>query len=225
MSDFRETRTSVASWNRILIPTYKELIGLGAGGVWVYGSQAMSLYMKRPFASRDLDFLVSGLTLDMVRAVCKTLAPLSGQRAPYFDFKNPEHDGKPNPVFGIYLNAQDEKPFALELFQTYNAQNIRELTPYAEFVSRWKSEFQTLSVEAIIGTRLGFRPPERITPFNAQRLNLFIKTVRDRIVWSKVEEFAKKFHLEERINENLIHLRRKKIQIIDCDKLSFVSLL
>jgi len=54
MSDNRQTRSSVARWKEILILTYEELISLGAGDVWVYGSQAMSLYMKRPLASKDL---------------------------------------------------------------------------------------------------------------------------------------------------------------------------
>lgn len=223
MSVYSQTRSSVARWRKILIATYDELVRLGAGDVWVYGSQAMSLYMTRPLASKDLDMLASGMTMDMVSVLCKNLAPFSRGRAPHFSFQNPEHEGKPNPLFSVYLNGLDEKPFILELFQTYNGRDLRELTPYATHVSRWKHEFQTLSVEAIIGTRLAFRPPDRISSFNAERLNRFIKAVRNKIDWSRVEEFTSEFQLEERINENLNFLRRRGIKICDASELTFVS--
>jgi len=221
MSLFRKTRTSVARWREILIPTYKELIRLGAGDVWVYGSQAMSLYMKRPLASKDLDLLATGMTIEIVSSLCKSLDPLSKRRNPYFDFQNLEHEGEPNPVFSIYLNPPDEKPFAIELFQTYNGHDVRELTPFAQYVKRWGNEFQTLTIEAILGTRLAFRPPDRISAFNAERLNRFIRTLRDDIDWSKVEEFSKKFQLEGRITENLKILKKRGIRIMDSSKLSF----
>ena len=166
---------------------------LGVGDVWVYGSQAMSLYMKRPLASKALDLLAPGMTLDIVNGLCKSLVLFSKGKNPYFNFQNPEHEGKPNPVFAIYFNEPNEKPFAIELFQTYNGHDVRKHTPYVAYVKRWKNEFQTLTTEAIIGTRLAFRPPERITSFNAERLNRFIDAERDKIDWSKVEEFAKKF--------------------------------
>ena len=122
----------------------------------------------------------------------------------------------------MYLNEKDEKPFAIELFQTYNGHDLRELTPYARHVTRWKHELQTLSVEAIIGTRLAFRPPDRISSFNAERLNRFISSVRDKVDWSQVDKFARKFKLEHRIIENLNFLRQRGIEIIDASKLTFL---
>jgi hypothetical protein len=220
--DFRATRSSVERWREILIPTYDELLRLGAGDVWVYGSQAMSLYMKRPFASRDLDLLVTGVGTRMIEKLCKTLASLTDQKAPTYYFKKPEHEGKPNPVFGIYLHASGERPFAIELFQTYNGHDVRELTPYSNYVKRWNKEFQTLSIEAIIGTQLSFRPPDRISAFNAQRLNLFLKTVKRKIDWIKVEEFARRFHLEAMIDANLKVLKGQGVTILDSDKLALM---
>lgn len=221
MADFRETRSSAARWKEILIPTYNELIRLGASDAWVFGSQAMSLYMKRPLTSKDLDLLVSGMTMKIVEKLCNSLAPFSSsRRRPYYNFQNLEHEGRPNPVFSIYLNPENEKPFAIEFFQTYLGYDLRRLTPYATYIKRWGSEFQTLTVEAIIGTRLAFRPPG-ITSFNAERLNLFIKTVRRQIDWSAVEKFIMDFQFENRIEENLKDLRRRRIKIVDSDKLSF----
>lgn len=223
MPDFRQTRSSVARWRKILILTYNKLIELGASDVWVYGSQAMSLYVKRPLASKDLDLLASGTTVDMIRKLCEFLAPLSSnQKKPSWNYLELEHEDFTNPVFSIYLSAQkNEKPFVIELFQTYNGHDLRELTPYSTYVKRWENEFQTLTIEAIIGTRLAFRPPERISAFNAQRLNSFIKAVK--VDWTKVEQFARTFHLEKRIEENLRELRRQKIKIHDSDELTFLS--
>jgi hypothetical protein len=222
MSVYRQARSSVARWKEILIPTYNELIKLGVGDVWVYGSQAMSLYMKRPLGSKDLDLLATGLTMDIVQGLLQNLTPFSGQRNPYFNYQQFEHEGKADPVFSIYLNVQNEKPFAIELFQTYNGYDVRELTPYATIVKRWKNEFLTLSIEAIIGTRLGFRQPEGISAFNAQRLNLFIKTVREQVEWTKVDEFARKFELEGKIRANLKALKGHGINILDSNKLPFL---
>ena len=223
MVDFRETRSSVARWKEVLVPVYKELTNLGAGDVWVYGSQAMSLYMKRPLTSKDLDLLATGMTIDIAKELCKRLAPLSDLKNPYFTFQNLERENKPNPVFSIYLSSRNERPFAVELFQTYNGHDLRELTPYVNYLERWKNEFQTLTVEGIIGTRLAFRPPDRISPFNAERLNRFIETVRDKIDWSKVEEFSRNFELQGKISENLKVLSGHGIRIIDSNKLSFLS--
>jgi hypothetical protein len=222
MPDFRQTRTPVARWREFLVLTYNKLVELGANDVWVYGSQAMSLYMKRPLASKDLDLLASGTTIDMIKRLCESLAALSSnQRKPNWNYLELEHEGFTNPVFSIYINAQNERPFVIELFQTYNGHNLRELTAYSAYVKRWENEFQTLTVEAIVGTRLAFRPPERISTFNAQRLNSFIKAVK--VDWSKVERFANAFHLEERIEENLRGLRRRKIKIRGSDQLTFLS--
>jgi hypothetical protein len=223
MSVYKETRSSVARWSSILIATYAELVRLGAGDVWVYGSQAMSLHMTRPLASKDLDLLVSGMKMGIVRELCKFLAPFSSEREPYFNFQSPVHEGKQNPVFSVYLGGPNEKPFAIELFQTYNGHELKELAPYAVHMNRWKTEFQTLSIEAIIATRLSFRPPDRISSFNAQRLNRFIRATRDKVDWSIVSEFAKRFQLERRIIENLIVLRQHGIEIIDASKLSLSS--
>ncbi|MGI0069318.1 MAG: hypothetical protein ACREAN_03570, partial [Nitrosopumilaceae archaeon] len=132
--------------------------------------------------------------------------------------------GRRNPVFSISLRAQSEKPFVVELFQTYLGFPITRLTPYATFVRRWKNDFQTLTIEAVIATRLAFRPPERITPLNADRLNRFIDSVARKVDWSKVDAFVKDFQLEQSIEENLKQLQeRHNLKIKDSGKLSFLS--
>lgn len=223
MPDFRETRSTVARWRSILIPTYAELVNLGAGDVWVFGSQALSLYMPRPLASKDIDFIAAGITIPIVEGLCNRLAKFSSQRRPDYIFQNFVHEGLSNPEFVIYLREANERPFAVELFLTYNGHDLRELTRYTTLKTRWGHEFQTLSIEALIATRLAFRPEDRISPFNAQRLNLFIEAVRPQINWGVVEEFARRFHSEATIRENLKLLKRKGIKITDSGRLSFLS--
>ena len=221
MPDFRQTRSSIARWRNILVLSYSKLIELGASDVWVYGSQAMSLYMKRPLASKDLDLLASGTSIAMIKKLSEFLAPVSSNhKKPSWNYLELEHGDFTNPFFQIYLNAEGERPFIIELFQTYNGHNLRELTPYSTYVKRWENEFQTLTIEAIIGTRLAFRPPEGISAFNAQRLNSFLKAVK--VDWTQVEQFARTFHLETRIKENLRELGGRKIKIQGSNKLSFL---
>jgi hypothetical protein len=222
----RQTRTSPDRWKKILNATCDELSRLGASDVWVFGSQAMSLHMsERALASKDLDLLASGLSMKMVEQLCITLVRYSDGRRPNYSFQNPLYDGRSNPVFSISLKARNERPFVVELFQTYLGFPLTKLTPYATIVHRWNREFQTLTIEAVIATRLAFRPPERISPFNAARLNRFIQSVRSqKIDWRKVSTFAKDFQLEQRINENLEELaRRHNLKIKGSDKLLFVS--
>ena len=221
MPDNRATRTSVTLWRKILLEVYNEPVRLGIGDVWVFGSQAMSLYMKRPLASKDIDLLASGTTIDIVKSACGSLAHFSLGRAPYYDFQNLEHEGKPNPVFSIYLGPPNQRPLVIELFQTFEGNEIRRLTPYARIVKRWGTEFQTLSREAVIGTRLGFRSPERISKFNADRLNRFIES-QHQIDWGSVEKFAIDFGLKQRIKENLKDLKQHNIMIKGSNRLSFL---
>lgn len=224
MSMPRQTRTSPARWRRILVTAYSELQRLGASDVWVFGSQAMSLHMKaRALASKDLDLLATGINLTLVRKLCNALAEYSTGRSPDYQFQSTTYEGRPYPVFSISIRGENQAPFVIELFETFLGYEVRRLTPYAIFVRRWNNDFQTLRIEALIATRLAFRPPERITAFNAARLNLFIKSIRKQIDWEVVEEFATNFQLEQTIRDNLKDLRRRKLKISGSEKLSFVS--
>jgi len=88
-----------------------------------------------------------------------------------------------------------------------------KLTPFITFKERWGMHVQVLTPEAIIGTRLSFRAPERITPFNAIRLSRFIRTIGKDIDWSKVNSFIDTFGLREIAIENMEELRSKHISI------------
>jgi len=209
---------------KILGTSYNRLLELGANDVWVFGSQAMSLHMKnRALASKDLDLIATGVDMKMVKQLRSTLAMYSDGRPPDFQLQNSTYDGREYPVFSISLLAQNERPFVIELFQTYLGYDVRRLTRYSVFVNRWGNQFQTLTVEAVIGTRLAFRRPEGISSLNARRLNAFIESVRSQFKWKNVEAFVRDFQLEQVIVENLRDLRRRNLKITDSEKLSFLS--
>ena len=101
----------------------------------------------------------------------------------------------------------------IEFFQTFLGHPTTMLTPFLTFKDRWSMRIQVMVPEAIIATRLAFRPPERITPFNARRLNGFIGNVEDQVDWRKVNEFIDRFDLGSVIRDNLAELKTKRIQI------------
>ena len=224
MSIPNETRTSVKRWKKILQLTYDELVKLGANDVWVFGSQAMSLHMKkRALASKDLDLLATGVSIRMIEQLCNALGKYSDGRPPNYEYQVSTYENRRYPVFSISLVARNERPFVIELFQTFLGYEVTRLTRYSTFVNRWKNQFQTLTIGGIVATRLAFRPPDRISSFNAHRLNGFIESVQDKFEWKDVEAFAKDFQLEGTINDNLRDLRRRKLRIIGSENLTFLS--
>jgi hypothetical protein len=75
----------------------------------------------------------------------------------------------------------------------------------------WGVRLQVPVPEAVIATRLSFRPPEGISPFNAARLSRFVRSV-GKVDWGKVNSFPDAFGLEGVAAENLRRLRPKRIQ-------------
>lgn len=198
---------------------YDSLLKGGSSDVLVFGSQAMSLYMKRALSSKDLDLIASGVTLRRIEKVAQSLEEYTGQRPKYSYFVG-SYEGRKYPVFSIYLQRVGEKPFVIEVFETYLGYELRRLTPYVTFVKRGDHSFQTLCLEAIIATRLAFRPPERITAFNARRLNNFIEGNRQNIDWRLVNKFAHDFKIENVIRENLtVLLKKNNLKILGQEKL------
>jgi len=225
MSVARQNRSSPERWKKILDVTYSGLRSLGAGDIWVFGSQAMSLHLqKRPLASKDLDLIATGVSTRMIEDVREMLRPYSSGRIPDYRFQSTTYEGRPYPFYSVSINDLVQGPFVIEIFETFRGYDVRRLTPYATFISRWENTYQTLTVEGIIGTRMAFRRPQGIDSFNAKRLNNFIKLVRKEVDWGKVNDFVRDFQLEEVILENLKDLHRRNIKIVDSEKLNLVKL-
>jgi hypothetical protein len=177
----------------------------------------------RPLASKDLDLIATGVTIKMVDRLCEKLKEFSSGRPPDYQYQRATYETRPYPYFSISIRERQQGPFVIELFQTYRGYDVRRLTPYATYINRWNNTYQTLSIEGIIGTRLSFRLPEGISALNVRRLNNFIKATRKEINWKRVEAFVGDFQLEQIIRENLKDLSRRKLKILDSEKLSFLQ--
>lgn len=208
----RSPRAPAHVWIDVLRRITPILSKSDANDVILFGSQAMSVYTKRALASKDLDLIVPGITIRLLEALCDGLQQISGKK-PVYDYTVGEYLGRRYPVGHIYLAHISGFPVVLEFFETFLGFESRRLTPFLIFKQKWGLNVQVLTPEVIIGSRLAFRPPERITPFNARRLNLFISTLGSIIDWSAVNVFIDEFGLRPTVNENISELATKRISI------------
>jgi hypothetical protein len=210
-------RAPAKIWIDVLRRITPVLAKCDANDVILFGSQAMSVYMQRALASKDIDLIVPAISINALEKSCEELTRIVGKR-PTYDFQVGDYVGRRYPIGHIYL-THSGFPFAIEFFQNFLGFEPLKLTPFLTLNEKWGLWIQTLSPEAIIGTRLAFRPPERITPYNAERLNRFIRTI-GKINWAEVNTFIDTFELRTTVKENLAQLRSKRIAILGSSKIS-----
>lgn len=183
----------------------------------LFGSQAMSAYMERALASKDIDLIAPSMTpntLEKTRDVLKQIAA----QTPTYDHLVGEYAGRTYPVSHIYLKHMSGFPFVIEFFENFLGYQSNRLNPFLTLKNKWGLELQVPLPEAIIATRLAFRPPERVSPFNASRLNRFIKHIHH-VDWRMVNAFIDAFELRTVVGENLAELRTKRISINGASKI------
>ena len=183
----------------------------------LFGSQAMSAYMARALASKDIDLITPGMTPSILEKTRGELKQIAAQ-TPTCDHLVSEYAGRPYPVSHIYLKHMSGFPFVIEFFENFLGCESKRLNSFLMLKNKWGMELQVLLPEAIIATRLAFRPPERVSPFNASRLNRFIKHIRH-IDWRIVNAFIDAFELRAVVTENLVGLRAKGISINGVSKI------
>ena len=183
----------------------------------LFGSQAMSAYMERALASKDIDLIAPGIrpnTLEKTRDELKQIAT----QTPTYDHLVGEYAGRAYPVSHIYLKHVSGYPFVIEFFENFLGYESKRLNPFLTLKNKWRLELQVPLPETVIATRLAFRPPERVSPFNATRLNRFIKHIRH-VDWRIVNAFIDAFELRTVVAENLAELRAKRISINGASKI------
>jgi hypothetical protein len=210
-------RAPARVWIDVLKKITPVLAKCDANDVIIFGSQAMSVYMERALASKDIDLIVPAITINSLEKSCDELTQIAGKK-PTYDYQVGDYLGRRYPIGHIYL-THSGFPFVVEFFQNFLGYESLRLTPFLALKEKWGVWIQAPSPEAIIGTRLAFRPPERITPFNASRLNRFIRTLGT-IDWSEVNTFIDTFELRTIVQENLAELKSKRISIIGSSKIA-----
>ena len=185
--------------------------------ITLFGSQAMSAYMERALASKDIEMITPGMTPNTLEKTRDELKQIAAQ-TPVYDHIVSEYAGRTYPVSHIYIKHVSGFPFVIEFFENFLGYESNRLNPFLTLKNKWGLELQVLRPEAIIATRLAFRPPERVSPFNASRLNRFIKHIGN-VDWRMVNAFIDAFELRTVVVENLAGLRAKRILINGTSKI------
>ena len=198
-------------WIEVLRKIAPVLAQSNVSDVILFGSQAMSVYTKRALASKDINLIAPGVTEAILEKTSQQLQQLATQ-TPSFDHLVSDYAGRRYPVSHIFLKHRSGFPFAIDFFENFLGYPSTRLNPFLNLEQKWGLDLQVLSPEAIIGTRLAFRPPERITATNAARLNRFIKNIGS-LDWTVVKKFIDSFDLGPTVTENLSLLKSKHISI------------
>jgi len=205
----QEIRAAPKEWIALLQAAYTFLREQGVGDLTLYGSQAMSVFMKNPLRSKDLDLLSSQVSLRKAEALGERLSEIKNVEYWSTTVQSRKFDDRKMMTYAIEFRVGG-KPFFVELFdRILDGQPLSLLQPYLELADRWNLEFWTPSREATVALRLAFRQPEDITRLNATRLNSFIQENRRSLNLGQVASILTSWKIAEWVERNLIELHRR----------------
>ena len=190
------------------------------GDLVLFGSQALSIYMKSPLRSKGLDLLSGQVGPRQVDELSKELGALKNVEVKANAVHTRVFGPRRMTAYAIELRIGGV-PFFVELSDlTLDGQPLSVLQPHVELVKRWNLEIWAPDREATMALRLSFRQPEGISRFNAIRLNAFIKENRSRLRFSQVASILRRRRMEAWAEKNLIDLnRRNGLRIIGDSKI------
>jgi len=190
------------------------------GDLLLFGSQALSFYMKNPLRSKDLDFLSSQLGLRQMDTLAERLSTIENVQYKTTTVQTKTFDGRKMTTYAIELRI-NRKPFFVELFDSVlDGRPLSVLQPFVELNERWGLEVWLPNREATLALRLAFRPPEGISRLNALRLNGFIKENHRRLDFPQVRSILTEWGIVNWVERNLTELyQRNRIRIQDDRKI------
>ena len=216
----REIRAAPKEWIPVLRVAYSFLRGQGIGDLILYGSQAMSVYMKNPMRSKDLDLLSSQVGLRQMEALADRLSEINEVQYKTTTAQTRKFNDRKMTTYAIELRVSG-KPFFVEVFdRILDGRPLSILQPYVVPTKRWTIDFWSPTREAIVALRLAFRQPEGITRLNAMRLNSLIQENRRSLDFEQVAKIVKEWGIENCVENNLTQLyRRNRIRILNDRKI------
>mgnify|MGYP007042431586 CR=1 FL=1 len=216
----KEIRAAPKEWVSLLRVTYPLLREQGTSDLLLYGSQAMSVYMKNALRSKDLDLLSSQVSFHQMDMLADKLSEIQGVQFKTTTVQTRRFEDRKMTTYAIELRVNG-KPFFVEIFdKILDGRPPSILRPYVEPTKRWALDFWSPTREAVVTLRLAFRPPEGITRLNAVRLNSFIQENRRALDFKQVAMIAKDWGIEDWIENNLTKLyQRNKIRILGDNKI------
>jgi hypothetical protein len=209
-----EIRTAPRDWLLVLKTAYPFLVSLGIGDLLLFGSQALSVYLKSPLRSKDIDLVSSQIGPRHLEALRKHLET-SG-----LETRNTTVQSKPLAKARMIIYTVElrlgTKPFFLEIFdRILDGQNPSILTPHAQRARKWNLDLWAPSPNAVVALRLSFRQPEGISRLNATRLNNFIQQNRTKLNFSEIKTMITQWGMDDRVKENLGTLHKShRLRII-----------
>jgi len=216
----REIRAAPKEWVPLLRVAYSFLRGQGIGDLLLYGSQAMSVYMKNPLRSKDLDLVSSQVSLRQMDALADKFSEINEVQYKATTAQTRKFDDRKMTTYAIELRVNG-KPFFVEVFdRILDGRPPSILQPYVVPTERWTLDLWSLTREAIVALRLAFRQPEGITRLNATRLNSFIQENRRALDFERVAKIVREWGIENWVEANLIQLyRRNRVRILNDSKM------
>jgi len=216
----REIRAAPKEWIPLLRVAYSFLRRQGIGDLLLYGSQAMSVYMKNPMRSKDLDLLSSQVSLRQMEALADKLSEINEVQYKTTIAQTRKFDDRKMTTYAIELRVSG-RPFFVKVFdKILDGRPPSILQAYVVPTKRWTIDFWSPTREAIVVLRLAFRQPEGITRLNAMRLNSFIQENRRSLDFEQVAKIVKDWGIENWVENNLTQLyRRNRIRILNDRKI------
>lgn len=180
----------------------------------------MSLYMKSPLRSKDLDLLSGQVSLREMETLAERLPRLEQVEYRRTNVLTKPFNDRRMTTYAIELRIAG-KPFLVELLDSIlDVRPLSLLQPYAEPVERWGLETWAPTRIAAAALRLAFRQPEGINRLNAIRLNRFIQETRRSLDLELVSSILREWRVEDWVRRNLVELyRRNRIRILDDHKI------
>jgi hypothetical protein len=186
----------------------------------LFGSQTLSLYMKTPLRSKDLDLLSGQAGPRQIEALSRELGKLKDVEVRAHTVQTRMLNSRKMTTYTIELRIK-ARPFFVELFDCIlDGQPLSILEPYIESVERWGLEIWAPDRDATMALRLSFRQPEGISRLNATRLNAFVQENRNSLRFNRVASILKDWRMEALVEKNLSDLyRRHRLRIMGDNKI------
>ena len=205
-----EIRAPPRDWIEILRVAYPFLRSKEkVGDLALFGSQALSIYVKSPLRSKDLDLLSGQVGPSQVDRLSGELGVLQNVEVRTSTVQTRMFGPRKMTTYTIELRVNG-KPFMVELFdRILDGQPPSVLQPYIEPIKRWGLDIWAPDRDATMALRLSFRQPEGISRFNATRLNSFVRENLGSLRFNRVASILKNWGMEALVEKNLVDLYRK----------------
>jgi hypothetical protein len=205
-----EIRAPPRDWIEILRVAYPFLRNREkVGDLALFGSQALSIYMKSPLRSKDLALLSGQVGPTQIDRLSRELDVLEDVEVRTRTVQTRMFGARKMTTYAIELRVNG-KPFMVELFdRILDGQPLSVLQPYIEPTKRWGMDIWAPDRDATMALRLSFRQPDGISRFNATRLNSFVQENLRSLRFNRVASILKNWGMEALVEKNLVDLYRR----------------